>query len=161
MDPNPYVASASSLETPTPGTVSMVRYGLLCFVTLWVTILGYLLVSRLTGVRMGQWAGILCLLASVQFSSWRCVRTHRRVMSRLELQRFALACAVAYWVFDEGPALIRRWMSPDDHLLFRVLIASAVDLAIAAAIVYVTVPPIARHFAASMLDSARRSQHPG
>ena len=56
-------------------------------------------------------------------------------MSPIELTRFALGCAAAFWVLDEVPILIRRLMSPDDHLIFRVLIASAVDVTIAAAIV--------------------------
>jgi hypothetical protein len=114
MDPNPYAAPTSSLDTPTPGTVSMVRYGVLCFIALWVFILGYALVSRLTGVRIGQWAGILCLLASVQCSNGWFVRTHRRVMSPLEFKRFALACIAAFWIFDELPVLITRF-SPDQR----------------------------------------------
>jgi hypothetical protein len=109
MDPNPYAAPVSSLDTPTPGTVSMMGYGVLCLLALLVTLTAYVLVSRLAGVPTWQGAGILCLLASVHFAGWRFVRTHRRVMSPLELKRFALACAVAFWVFDEVPALITRF----------------------------------------------------
>ena len=86
MDPNAYAAPGSSLETPTPGTVSMVRYGVLCLLALWVILTAYVRLSRLEGVPVWQWAGTLRLLASVQSSSWRFVRTHRRVMSPLELQ---------------------------------------------------------------------------
>src|SRR3954451_998255 len=116
MDRNPYAAPASTLDTPTQGTVSMVRYGALCFIALLVILTGYVFVSHLADVRLGQAAGILGLLASIQFSSWRFVRAHRRVMLPLELKRFALACAAAFWLLDEIPALIRRLMSPDDHL---------------------------------------------
>jgi hypothetical protein len=158
MDRNPYAAPASNLDTPTQGTVSMARYGALCFIALLVILTCYVFVSRLAGVRLGQAAGILGLLASVQFSSWRFVRAHRRVMSPLELKRFALGCAAAFWLLDEIPALIRRLMSPNDHLIFRVVIASAVDVALAAGIVYATVPAMARYFVPSMSDSARRSQ---
>ena len=158
MDRNPYAAPASPLDSPTQGTVSMVRYGLLCFVTLLVIITAYALLNYFAGVPMGQGVGIVGLLASVQFAGWRFVRTHRRVMSPRELKRFALACAAAFWVLDEIPVLIRRMMSPDDYLLFRVLIASAVDVAIAAAIVYLTVPRMARYFVSSISDSARPSQ---
>jgi len=156
LDPNPYAAPASRLETPTPGTVSMVGYGVLCFIALWVLLLGYLLVSRLTGVRIGQWAGILCLLASVQFSCGRFVQTHRRVMSSHELTRFALACALAFWVADELPVLITRFLKDDAPLsetALKVFLGSGIDLAIALAIVYVTVPPLARYYVPRTSDS--------
>jgi len=48
--------------------------------------------------------------------SGRFVRTHRRVMSPLELRRFALACAAAFWLLDEHLAAWRanrRPASPD------------------------------------------------
>jgi hypothetical protein len=156
MDPNPYAAPASSLGTPTPSTVSMAGYGVLCFITLWVFILGYALVSRLTGVRLGQWAGVLCLLASAQFASWRFVRTYVRVMSPLEFKRFALACIAAYWVFDELPVMITRFLKEDAlESALVVLLASGIDVAIAAAIVYVTIPPVARYLATSISRTAR------
>jgi hypothetical protein len=149
MDPNPYAAPASELETPTPGIVSMVRYGLLCFVALLVIITAYALLSYLAGIPAWPGAGIVGLLVSVQFAGWRFVRTHRRTMSPLELKRFALACAVAFWVFDECPALIARFMTPGDQGIKATvtwILGSGFDVAVAAAIVYVTVPKIARYF---------------
>src|SRR4051812_10283046 len=100
MDRNPYAAPPTALESPTLGTVSMVWYGFLCFLGLLVTLAGGVLMSRIAGAA-AQWSlALLGLLASIQFAHGRFVHTHHRRMSRLELQRFALACAAAFWVSD-------------------------------------------------------------
>lgn len=143
MDRNPYAAPASEVETPTQGPVSTARYGLLCFITLLVLLAAYITMSRLAGRAVSPGVGIVELIASVQFASWRFVRTHRRVMSRSELKHFALSCGLAFWVFDEVPALIRRFLTVGvgvSRAVFTALVASAFDVALAAAIVYVTVP---------------------
>jgi len=126
----------------------MVWYGFLCFLGLLVTFICLVLVNGVAKFSFPTGIGILALLASVQFAQGRFVHTHRRVMLPVELKRFALACAGAFWTSDELPALIRRFLTADDHVIqnvFTVLIASAVDVAIAAVIVYATVPPIARY----------------
>jgi hypothetical protein len=96
MDRNPYAAPTSEIETPTQGTVSMARYGVLCLPTLLGLLTACVLVSRLAGVPVWWGTGLAGLLAAVQFAHWRFVRTHRRAMSRIELKRFALACAAAF-----------------------------------------------------------------
>jgi hypothetical protein len=162
VDRNPYAAPASELENPTQGTVSMPRYGVLCFVVLLVILTAYVLVSRLAGFPVWQGVGIIGFLAAVQFTSWRFVRTHRRVMSPLELKRFAITCAVAFWVFDEGSELIALIRTPGDQPIRAAVtwaLGSGFDVALAAAIVYVTVPWMARYFTPPIANATDRSQH--
>jgi len=135
----------------------MVRYGFLCLLGLGVTLGTLVLVNLFATVSIPQGTGIVALLASVHFASGRFVHTHRRVMLPVELKQFALACAGAFWISDELPALIRRCLTEDDHVIqsvFTVLIASVIDVAIAAAIVYATVPPIARYLASKTAPPA-------
>ena len=148
MDRNPYAAHTVSSDTPTPGTVPMTRYGVLCCLALLAIITAYGLLSRLTGIPTGPYIGVGGLLISVQLAAGRFVRTHRRVMSRIELHRYALTCAVAFWVLDEVPVLIRRFLTASVEVSFVVwttIVGSAFDVALAAAIVYVTVPAMARY----------------
>jgi hypothetical protein len=149
MDRNPYAAPTAELDIPTQGTVSMARYGVLCFLVLLVIDATFGLLSRLMGIPSGPYIGVGGLLISIHLTAARFVRTHGRVMSRIELQRFALACAMAFWVFDEVPALIRRFLTVGvgvSRAVFTALVASAFDVALAAAIVYVTVPLLARRY---------------
>jgi hypothetical protein len=149
MDRNPYAGPTTPLETPTRDTVSMVGYGFLCLLGLVVILIVLGLISRMTQRSLPQGTQLLELLVGVQFTSWRFVQTHRRVMSPIELKRFALACAGAFWVFDELLALITRFQAEDPHIIrtvITVILASAFDIAVAAAIVYLTVPKMARFF---------------
>jgi hypothetical protein len=163
MDRNPYAAPTSELEMPTPGTVSMVRYGAVCLLTLFLIVTTFALTSRFAGAPLWPGISLVGLAASIHFAGWRFVRTHRRVMSRIEMKRFALACGVAFWVFDEGASLIRLIRTPGDQPIRAAvtwIIGSGFDLALVAAIVYVTVPPMARYVVRSMSDSTRRSPQP-
>jgi hypothetical protein len=160
MDRNPYAAPAAELDTPTQDPVSMARYGLLCFITLLTLLAGHVGASRLAERPMWQGVGILELILSVQFASWRFVRAHRRVMSRSELNRFALSCGVAFWVFDEGVSLIGLIRAPGDQPIragVTWLLGTGFDWAVAAAIVFVIVPPLARHLVSHRSVSTPRS----
>jgi hypothetical protein len=77
-------------------------------------------------------------------------------MSRIELPRYALACALAFWVLDGAPILIRRFLIGSDQVslvIWRGIVGSAFDLALAAAAVYLTVPLLARHYLPRTSDS--------
>jgi hypothetical protein len=159
MDRNPYAGPTTPLETPTRATVSMVGYGFLCFLGLVVILMVLGFISRMTQLSLPQGTQILELLVGIQFTSWRFVQTHRRVMSPIELKRFALACAGAFWVFDELLALITRFQKEDSHILrtvITVLLASAFDIAVATAIVYLTVPKMAQFFIPRNADDTGR-----
>jgi hypothetical protein len=65
-----------------------------------------------------------------------------------ELKRFTFACFSAFWVCDECPVLITRFLIHDDNTSRKVIdaiVATGVDFAIVVAIVYATVPWVARH----------------
>jgi hypothetical protein len=128
MDRNPYAAPTAELDIPTQGTVSMARYGVLCFLVLLVIDATFGLLSRLMGIPSGPYIGVGGLLISIHLTA---------------------ACAMAFWVFDEVPALIRRFLTVGvgvSRAVFTALVASAFDVALAAAIVYVTVPLLARRY---------------
>jgi hypothetical protein len=124
-------------------------YGLLCFLGVIVAISAVALVSVLAGVRPPEGTIVVGLLLSIRFSSWRFVQTYRRVFLPTELRWFAIARFLAFWICDEFSALIMAFSKHDGSFLKPIataIVATGVDLAIVAALVYVTVPWATRRF---------------
>jgi hypothetical protein len=149
MERNPYSPPAAQLEMPLHGPASVNGYGFLCFLRLIVVLVVLVLLNILTGVRAPQGTIIVGLFPSIQFSNWRFVQTYRRIFLPIELKRFAFACFFGFWVCDELPVLIRAFLTHEGISFKKVvtaIVATGVDFAIVAAIVYVTVPWAARRF---------------
>jgi hypothetical protein len=130
------------------GPVSMNWYGFLCFLGLAVAIAVLTLVTTLTGVRFPTGTLIVGLLLSIQFTTWRFVQTYSREFLPIELKRFAWTCFLVFWVCDESPAIVRAFSTTAGWSIEKVttaILATGVDFAIVAVIVYVTVPWAAKY----------------
>ena len=106
------------------------------------------LVTALTGVRFPTGTLIVGLLLSIQFATWRFVQTYRRAFLSIELKRFAWTCFLVFWVCDESPAIVRAFSTPAGWSIEKVataILATGVDFAVVAVIVYVTVPWATKH----------------
>jgi hypothetical protein len=123
-------------------------YGFLCFLGLAVAIAVLTLVTTLTGLRFPTGTVIVGLLLSIQFATWRFVQAYRRAFLRIELKRFAWSCFLVFWVCDESPAIVRAFSTTAGWSTVKVvtaILATGIDFAIVAVIVYGTVPWAARH----------------
>ena len=148
MARNPYSPPTSEVVMSPNGPVSMNWYGFLCFLGLAVAIVVLTLVTALTGVRFPTGTLIVGLLLSIQFATWRFVQTYRRAFLPIELKRFAWTCFLVFWVCDESPAIVRAFSTPAGWSIEKIataILATGVDFAVVAVIVYVTVPWAAKH----------------
>lgn len=132
----------------------------LCFLGLALVIAVLTILTILTRLRLPTGTLIVGLLLSIQFATWRFVQAYRRVFLPIELHRFAWACFLAFWVRDEPPAVIRAFSTAPGWSIKAVttaVIATGIDFAIVAVIVYVTVPWATKRYAGG---SAMTDGHP-
>lgn len=149
MERNPYSPPASAVEIPARGPVSMASFGFLCFLGLIVSFLVLTHLMALTGMAFQMEAPIVGLLLSIQFATWRFLQTHRRAFLPRELSRFAFACFLAFWVFDELPSAIRTSSSATGWSIKKAAIAmgaTGIDFAIVVVLVRMTVPWASRYY---------------
>ena len=118
-------------------------YGFICFLGQLIVLSVLVLLSMFGGVPTHKGINIIGLLISIHFANWRFVRTYRRELLPTELNWFVFSCFLAFWVCDEPLALVATLLTDEWGSLrkmIEIVVASCVDLAVVAAIVYWTVP---------------------
>jgi hypothetical protein len=129
--------------------VSIIRYGVMCFAGMFLCIVVLNFLETLAGARAPQTTVFVGLFASMQFATWRFVRTHRREFEATELRWFIFSCCLAFWIWDELPAVYGGFSSSEVSILRKgveAIAASCVDILIVAPIAYLTVPWAAKRF---------------
>lgn len=138
---------ATDAKPSVGASVSVWWYGALCFLCLSLTVLMISVVGAIAGFKPPTGTIVVLLILSIHFANWRFVRKHQRALDSQQLKSFAIACGVAFCICDESFALVARISSDTPGSIegaVTVVVAVLIDLAIAAAVVYGTVPWISK-----------------
>lgn len=137
----------SDVGPPQISAAAVSWYGFICFLCLLLLVFFVAVVAAIAGFKLPLGFSVACLVLSVHFANWLFVRKYRRAFLTNELRWFAIACGAAFCLLDEPLALIARIAREDQGPMERgvtIVVACVYDIAIAAAVVYATVPWISK-----------------